>query len=290
MTEQSPTPSKALKILQFPAIRLPLAFIWLASVVMLTQTLVKLLPARETIPVMVVSIAIVVVMAYCAYYAFVRVVEKRPVTELATRGAAAELAWGILIGVGLFTSVIAILWVLGYYRISAVNSLAAAIPIFMLSVLTGVFEELLFRGILFRIVEESLGTWLALLFSALIFGLLHLANPNATLWAGIAIAIEAGILLAAAFVATRRLWLVIGIHFAWNFTQGGIFGVAVSGNQVDGLFQATLTGPDLLSGGAFGAESSIFAVIVCLAAGIYFVWSALKKGHFVKPFWQKQKA
>ncbi|MCJ7434908.1 MAG: CPBP family intramembrane metalloprotease [Anaerolineales bacterium] len=158
---------------------------------------------------------------------------------------------------------------------------------FALAVLSGVFEEILFRGILFRIVEESLGTWLSLLFSALLFGLLHLGNPNATLWAAIAIAMEAGILLAAAFIVTRRLWLVIGIHFAWNFTQGGIFSISVSGNQVDGLLQATLTGPELLAGGAFGAETSIFAVIVCLAAGVYFIWKALKKGEFVKPFWKR---
>jgi len=143
----------------------------------------------------------------------------------------------------------------------------------------------LVRGILFRIMEEALGTWLALILSALLFGLMHIANPNATLWGALAIAIEAGIMLAAAFVFTRRLWLAIGIHFAWNFVQGGIFGVAVSGNGVQGLLQSTLSGPPLLSGGAFGAEASIFAVIVCLAAGVYLTRAAWKKGNLIQPFW-----
>jgi uncharacterized protein len=123
----------------------------------------------------------------------------------------------------------------------------------------------------------------------LIFGALHLANPNATLWAGLAIAIEAGIMLAAAYVYTRRLWLPIGIHFAWNFVQGGIYGVSVSGVEAKGLLQSTLSGPALLSGGEFGAEASIFAVIVCLAAGIFFVWKSYTQGKFIKPFWNRSQ-
>lgn len=284
MTERTQLTSKAWKILQFPVTRLILASIWLIFTVLITQAIVHLLPANETVPVIVLSIAVVVLVAFFAYYAFVRIIEKRPVTELATSGAPGELAMGIFIGALLFTAVVGILWLLGYYRVTGINSLVVIIPMFALAVQSGVFEEILFRGIFFRIVEESLGTWLSLVLSALLFGLLHLANPNATLWAAIAIAIEAGILLAAAFVVTRRLWFVIGIHFAWNFTQGGIFSIAISGNQVDGLLRATLTGPELLSGGAFGAETSIFAVIICLATGIYFIWKALKMGKFVKPF------
>jgi uncharacterized protein len=124
--------------------------------------------------------------------------------------------------------------------------------------------------------------------SALIFGAGHLGNPNATLWAALAIAIEAGIMLAAAYVLTRRLWVPIGIHMAWNFVQGGIFGVAVSGNEAQGLLQSTLSGPTLLSGGEFGAEASIFAVIVCLTAGIYFIWKSYTQGKFIKPFWNRR--
>ena len=77
-------------------------------------------------------------------------------------------------------------------------------------------------------------------------------NPNATLFSSFAIAMEAGVLLGAAYVLTRRLWLAVGIHFAWNFTQGGIFGGRVSGITMDGLLESQLSGPTLFSGGSSG--------------------------------------
>jgi uncharacterized protein len=97
----------------------------------------------------------------------------------------------------------------------------------------------------------------ALVISGLVFGLLHVANPNATLLAGLAIAIEAGILLGGVYMLTRRLWLAMGLHLAWNLTQGGVYGVAVSGHAMDGLLESALSGPAWLSGGAFGAEASV---------------------------------
>jgi len=141
------------------------------------------------------------------------------------------------------------------------------------------------RGIIFRIIEESLGTWIALVLSAILFGAMHLGNPNATVSSALAIALEAGLLLAACYVLTRRLWLAIGLHLAWNFTQGGIFGVAVSGTTPMGILQSTLTGPDFLSGGAFGAEASIFAVVVCTSGFIFVIVKAYRKGHITKPYW-----
>jgi len=283
--EQAQPPSRLWRILQFPLVRIVLAFTWLMAVVATTDLAIQLLPARETAPVTVLSAGLVVLGACLSYSAFVRIIEKRPVTELAASGAVAELAGGVLLGAILFTATIGILWSLGYYKVTGMNNWLAAAPVFAGAVISGVVEEILFRGILFRITEQVLGTWLALLISALLFGPLHLFNPNATWIAAIAIALEAGILLAAAYVLTRRLWFAIGVHFAWNFTQGGIFGVAVSGNRAAGLLQATLTGPELLSGGEFGAEASIFAVAVCLAAGAYLLWRAHNKGNFVRPFW-----
>ena len=126
-----------------------------------------------------------------------------------------------------------------------------------------------------------LGTWLALLISALVFGLLHLANPNATLMAGLAIALEAGLMLAAAYLLTGRLWLSMGIHFAWNFTQGGIFGAAVSGQTSSGIFSSVLQGPALLTGGDFGAEASVVAMVVCSVSNTL---ELLSTSYFVRTY------
>jgi uncharacterized protein len=157
-----------------------------------------------------------------------------------------------------------------------------------LGVVPAFFEEILMRGIVFRITEESLGTWLAFFISGLLFGLAHLANPNATLVAALSIALEAGVLLAVGYVITRRLWVSIGMHFAWNFALGGIFGVAVSGIEVRGLLKSTLTGPDLLSGGRFGPEASVLAVLVCTSMAIVLTVQAIRAGQIVRPFWTKR--
>jgi hypothetical protein len=119
---------------------------------------------------------------------------------------------------------------------------------------------------------------------------LHLLNPGATLLNAAAISIEAGVLLAAAYMLTRRLWLCIGTHIAWNFTQGGIFSVAVSGGENKGLLRSTLVGPDWLTGGTFGAEASVVALVVCFAAGIVLIVLAIKKRNVVPAFWANRTA
>lgn len=288
MMTSTPSSNKFLKFLQFPVTRILLGFIILSLIVTGVQAGMDATLGREAAWAQVLSVVVIAGVALVAYAGFVRMIERRTVSELALSFAVRELIEGVLVGAGLFTVTIGILWGLGYYRVTGFNGWGAITSGLALAVVSGVFEELLLRGILYRVVEEYMGTWFALIFSAAFFGFAHLANPNATVWGAAAIAIEAGILLAAGFVVTRRLWLPIGIHFAWNFTQGAIFGVAVSGNEVQGLLQATLQGPALLSGGAFGAEASIFAVIVCLAAGVYYLQKARKQGKFVSPFWRRK--
>jgi uncharacterized protein len=271
------------RIFNFPLTRIIIGFAWIVGIYNFTEILLHFLP---TVLRNIISLPVILVIVFFAYYAFVSVMEKRPLLELSAKGSIQELVAGIAIGATLFTITIGILWVLGYYQIIATNNWTVALPAFKAAVMAGFLEEILIRGILFRIMESSLGTWLALFISAMFFGFSHLANPNATILGATAIALEAGILLAAAFLLTRRLWLAIGLHFAWNFTQSGIFGVAVSGLELKGVFDSTLSGPAWLSGGAFGAESSVIAVLVCLSVGLYILWRAYKKGNFVKPFWR----
>ena len=94
-----------------------------------------------------------------------------------------------------------------------------------------------------------------------------------------AVMVEAGVMLAAAYMVTRRLWFCIGIHIAWNFTQGGIFSAAVSASDTKGLLQAKLTGPDWLTGGAFGAEGSVVALTICAVTGMLLLAKAVRNGN-----------
>jgi membrane protease YdiL (CAAX protease family) len=226
---------------------------------------------------------VVGVVATAATYALVvHLLERRRASELSLKGAGTELALGVALGASLFTAVVGALWLLGYYHVTGVGGWSAAAGALAGCVISGAVEEIMFRGVVFRNLEDLVGTWASLAISAALFGLLHIANPHASIWAAVAIAVEAGFLLGAGFVLTRRLWLVMGIHIAWNFTQGGVFGVTVSGWRASGLITSTLTGPPFLSGGPFGAEASVFAVTICLAAGVFLAWRAHTLGHFVR--------
>lgn len=230
--------------------------------------------------------------ALALYVGLVRLVERRPVVELAGGSAGKELLRGVAIGAGLFAAVIGVIALAGGYRITGLGTAPGVAILLSASIAAGIAEELAFRGLLFRITEELLGTWGALAISAVVFGASHLSNPGATVWGAIAIAIEAGVLLGAAYVATRRLWVPIGLHIAWNFTQGGIFGVTISGSGLgtDGLFRSTLGGPTLITGGSFGAEASLPAVLLCLAVGVAFLVLAHRTGRIRPPMWRRTGA
>jgi hypothetical protein len=149
----------------------------------------------------------------------------------------------------------------------------------------GIFEELVFRGIIFRQLEQAVGTWLAITASALFFGLGHRGNPGATWVSGVAIAIEAGGLLAASYVATRSLWMPIGLHWAWNLFEGPVYGSPVSGLSLPVLADARFPGPPLLTGGAFGPEASLPAIVLGGALGAWFLVMAVRRGQIVTPGW-----
>jgi membrane protease YdiL (CAAX protease family) len=286
MNQNSGPVNNFMKFLQFPLTRILLGFVTLGIVVTIAQAGLDAWPGDKTDIGYILLGCIVTTVCGLAYYGFVRVTERRAVTELSFQKAKSELIIGVMIGAMFFFITIGILWILGYYRVLGVNPLEVIVPILVFALFHGVFEELLFRGILFRVIEESLGTWLAMAISALLFGALHLTDPNATLWSAIAVALTAGITLSATFAFSHRLWIPIGIHIAWNFTQR-FFGLAVSGNNGQGLLNANLSGPILLSGGAFGVEDSILIVIMGLGVGVYFLWRAWDNGNLIKPFWKQ---
>ncbi|PTM92354.1 MULTISPECIES: type II CAAX endopeptidase family protein [unclassified Streptomyces] len=226
--------------------------------------------------------ALTAVLSVFVYRWVVRRTEHRPVAELAREGAGSAIGRGTLLGMGLFGAIIVNLALLGDYDIHGLGSVGGAVGLIGFMAAAAVTEELLFRGVLLRIVEERFGTWIALTSTGVLFGLMHLFNPDATVWGAIAIAIEAGGMLGAAYIATRSLWLPIGLHFGWNFAESGIFSTEVSGNDTKkGLLDATVSGSDLLTGGTFGPEASLYAVVFGLLATIVFLRLARRRGHLV---------
>lgn len=222
------------------------------------------------------------VLSLLTYAWVVRRTERRAPVEVALDGAAPALGRGVLIGVAMFAAVIANIALLGGYRVAGWGSVTGAVALFGFMAAAAVTEELIFRGILFRIVEERIGTWGALLLTAALFGLAHLPNPNATLWSALAVAVEAGALLAAVYAATRNLWVPIGVHFGWNFAAGGVFGTDVSGKSApDGLLDGVTSGPAAISGGGFGPEGSVYSLLAGVTLTIVFMWLARRRGNVV---------
>lgn len=233
----------------------------------------------------IISVAIAGIAVYVGYARFI---EQRTVSELALPGMGRELGIGMLVGFGLYTACVLILMAMGIYRIEGINPVSFLLPAVAMAVTSGVFEELLFRGVLFTSLERMFGSWAALVVSSLVFGLTHLMNPQGSLEGALFIAVEAGILLAGAYMLTGRLWMSMGFHFAWNYTQEGIYSGIVSGNDAaQGLLKSSIHGPDLLTGGSFGLESSVLALAFCTATGVYLVFKAVKRGKVVPPFWKR---
>ncbi len=233
-------------------------------------------------------VAALAIAGIAVYVGYARFVERRDATELAVRGMGRELGIGLLVGAGLYTGCVLVLIALGLYRIEGLNPVAYLLPAAAMALSSGVFEELLFRGVLFGAVERWFGSWAALVVSSLAFGLVHLVNPQATLEGALFIAVEAGVLLAAAYMLTRRLWLSMGFHMAWNYTQSAIFSGIVSGTEAQqGLVRASIEGPTWLTGGDFGVESSVLALGLCTTAGVVMLVMAVRRGRIVPPAWAR---
>src|SRR3546814_20108222 len=110
------------------------------------------------------------------------------------------------------------------------------------------------RGVIFRLIERWLGSWIALAISAALFGAGHLANPNASWFAAVYIALEAGIILGAIYLVTRRLWAAVGITPAWNFTLGRTSGLNIPVLRPEGFVLPVSPRPRITDDGAVGAE------------------------------------
>jgi membrane protease YdiL (CAAX protease family) len=273
------------RTIEFPLVAMIIAVLLFALASALAIAIGKFVGVgRQATP--IVQGGIIVVLVVAAYKLAIVRLGEHPRDDLRGHGAVSELGLGIAGGFALFGIVVGIAAVLGAYRIAGKGDASQLLfGLVTAGIVPAITEEVLFRGILFRWIEAFGGSWAALVVTSALFGLVHIFNPNATWFSSFAIALEAGLLLGGAYMVTRSLWLPIGLHAGWNFTQGAIFGVPVSGIAVHGLVKAELSGPVLLSGGQFGLEASVIGLLVAAGAGVWLVWLALRRGELVRPWW-----
>jgi len=284
-------PSLALRILRFPATLLVVELVGFSLVFGLLEapvtTLFGFSPFGFFVFVVIGSILLVL-----AWKAVRRWVEGERDREFTLPGAGRELGGGLLAGFLLFSLVTVLVAMLGGIEFVGIRPFGktqfwewAAI-----AVASGMFEETISRGIMLRQLEQLVGTGWALAATSALFGALHMFNPDATWIGAISIMVEAGILLGACYLYTRRLWLAAGLHGAWNFTQAWIFSVPVSGTgQSIGILVTRRNGPLWLTGGDFGLEASMVAVVVGTIAGVFLLWKAYRRHGFVAPMWSRKR-
>ena len=280
------------RLFSFPLVAMLAAIVFYAAALALGIVLGSLLPNLGGHEVRsIVKDAIILAMVLGSYKLLIARLGEKPRDDLQLAGSLAGLGKGILAGLAIFTSVVGIAFALGIYRIVGTGHASAMlVPLVSVAVLPAFTEELLFRGILFRWIEEFAGSWVALAMTSALFGLAHIFNPGATWFSSFAIAAEAGLLLGGSYMLTRSLWMPVGLHAAWNFAEGPIFGVPVSGGPSTGLIHASINGPQLVTGGSFGLEASVIAVAVATAVGIAFVVVAARRGELVTPSWARLRS
>lgn len=216
------------------------------------------------------------------YWLLVHFVERRSMSDLRRHGAMTEFGIGAAVGAALISVIVAIIALCGGYRITGVQPPLTVTYALGIAVVSGFVEEFIMRGLVYRITEESLGTWIAVIVSAILFGSLHAIHDGATLLGCVSIGLAAGPMMAFMYVLTRRLWMCIGLHVAWNFALVGIYGAARSDNHAPSLLVSERRGPEFISGGSFGAEGSVVTMLVTLTLSAVLCAVAVRRERLVR--------
>lgn len=218
-------------------------------------------------------------------WVIVRFIDRRPWSDIGLRldrNWWVDLFFGLFLGAFLMTFVFVVEYAAGWVRVDdlfvvdlgdAPFLIALTGPL-LISLVISIIEELLARGYQLRNLAEGLnmaqiGPRRAVVaswgISSLLFGLLHVFNPNAT-WLSTLYLMLTGVFFGLGYVLTGRLGLPIGLHFAWNFVQGNIYGFPVSGNIFGGatVIRVEQSGPALWTGGAFGPEAGLIGIAAIL--------------------------
>ena len=269
------------KVLHFPLTKIVVGVIVCGFAILGTNSVLRSIFKSEGDVVRIVRWLLSMSVLLATYYFLFRHYERRDIAELSRKGLLRESLVGLFTGTLCISLIIIVLYILGYYKVISISSVSVLLLPLVYFTTLSVFEELIFRGIIYRITEESLGTNLALIISALLFGLAHLLNEHANVISVISAA-SGGILTGLLFSMTKRLWLPIFFHAGWNWAQVSL-GVTVSGMEdLPGFLQGRLEGPELITGGAFGPENSIITVMLVLILSGVAYYLTLKRGNVIR--------
>lgn len=206
----------------------------------------------------------------------VKVIEKRSLSSIGfnKNNWLKKYSLGFLIGLVMMSIIVLILLSFGYITVEknpiqpvGVSAISSVLVILFGWIIQGATEEIVTRGWLLNVLSTKYNIGVGLLISSTLFGLMHLTNPNVNYIAVINI-IFVGLFYGLYVIKTNDLWSVCGMHSAWNFAQGNIFGFEVSGLDVSvgSLIDLNLVGNNVITGGAFGPEAGIISTFILLVS------------------------
>lgn len=271
------------KILQFPLVRMIAGFAFcLGSVILIkkfiAQPILYKLFSDKTVADTIknlISFSVLLI----SYFLFEKYYERRKATEISTTHFTKELFIGAILGFFTISLAIFILFLLGYYQIITMSTANYSLKLFTLLLTAALVEDLLHRGLIVRILENWLGTYITLII-AMLFETQHLFNPNANLISGI-MDLFWGFTMAMLYVYTKRIWLPFFFHVGWNFAQP-FYGSNLTGSDDMGtIIQSKFEGPVLLTGGKIGIEGSIITIFFLMAIGVILLYKARKENKIV---------
>jgi len=215
-----------------------------------------------------------------SYFLFSKFYERTSPGELSVKYLPKEMLGGFIPGFLAISLSIFLLYLMGYYRIVSISLSHYSLKLFTLLLAAALVEDLLIRGLIIRVLENWLGTYIALIIGMLL-ETMHMFNPNANALS-IIFDLIWGFTMAMFYVYSKRIWLPFFFHVGWNFAQP-FYGSNLTGlDDMGTIIQSQFKGPLILTGGAVGIENSIITGVLLLVIGLILLYLAKKEGKIIK--------
>jgi uncharacterized protein len=272
------------RVLYFPVTKIIIGISVCFSLFVVIQNFVlkpffySIIPDKNIADPIIIFLSVIVLLV--SYYYLFRLYDKRKITELSIKHLPKEMFGGFIFGFSTISLSIFILYLLGHYQAFSITTTHYSARMFTVLIFAAIVEDLFHRGLIVRVLENWLGTNIAIVIAMLV-ELQHISNPNFKLF-DLLLYLIWGFTMAMMFIYTKRVWLPYFFHIGWNFSQP-FYGSNLTGaNDFGSIIQSKFTGPELLTGGAFGIENSIITLSFLLFIGITLYYLAKKEGKIVK--------
>lgn len=281
------------RLFNFPLMRIFIILLFLAPIMMINSVVVFQVIEKLNEPIAsyidLARVLITIPLFILSYRFYCQIIEKRDAVEVSLKGALKQWLMGAATATLFVLSFVFLIALVGDFTIIETRPFLQLVTNFFNFSIGSFLQEFILLCVIYRLVEEMAGSWIALFTSILLFSGIHILNENENL-TSVAMLMLSSIIFIAPFILTRRIWLSWGFHAGWNFMQAGVFGMANSGIMFKGWLVTQISGPEWITGGAVGLEASYLSVAIDLTVGVIILNMAIRAGQMVPPRWTLKTA